>query len=91
MLIRQLRTAGRWLRETRVLGLSSVVPPEDDEDGKERQGGPLIQGEVEPQAGLGADGFRHEAVDEVGDDVELDELAAKQVAAQQARTGPRPS
>src|SRR4051794_24678410 len=61
----------------------SVPDPEEDERGDQGERGPLIAGQRESEDRLGAQELGEEAVDEIGEDVELDELPAEPMAAEE--------
>lgn len=62
-------------------GIARVSNPQSDKDRDQRQRRQLIDGEIKPHARLRPDEFREKTETEIGDDIELDQLAAKAPAA----------
>src|SRR4051794_659170 len=57
-----------------------VVPPQDREDRDERQRSPLVTREIPEKTRLRAQEFGQESIREIADEIDLDELAAKDLA-----------
>src|SRR5579864_5955889 len=68
------------MRSSILVSRPLVAPPQEYEDGHERQRRPLVDREIEPELRLGTDVLGGETIEQIRDDVELDELAAEDAA-----------
>src|ERR1700723_2427482 len=59
-----------------------IVPPQEGKDGDESQGCPLVTRQAEPNLWLGPQIFREKAVDKIADEINFDELTAKETTAE---------